>query len=113
MVGYFDAVGGLVVLAAQHVMLADPEGNEFDVIEPGNDFLAGWGFICPLTGDGTQAVGYFWSEALGWPLVWDQAQETTIRSPHGGPKITWGRAAGQRRTREEPAALRRRTRRRQ
>ena len=38
----------------------------------------------------SQAVGYFWSEALGWPLVWDQDQETAIRSPHGGPKITWG-----------------------
>jgi hypothetical protein len=23
-------------------------------------------------------------------LVWDQDQETAIRSPHGGPKITWG-----------------------
>ena len=34
--------------------------------------------------------GYFWSAALGWPLVWDQDQETAIRSPHGGPKITWG-----------------------
>jgi hypothetical protein len=40
--------------------------------------------------DGSQAVGYFWSEALGWPLVWDQDQETAIRSPLGGPKITWG-----------------------
>ena len=40
--------------------------------------------------DGSQAVGYFWSAALGWPLVWDQDQETAIRSPHGGPKITWG-----------------------
>jgi hypothetical protein len=33
---------------------------------------------------------YFWSAALGWPLVWDQNEETAIRSPHGGPKITWG-----------------------
>lgn len=40
--------------------------------------------------DGSQAVGYFWSRALGWPLVWDQDQETAIRSPHGGPKVTWG-----------------------
>jgi len=23
-------------------------------------------------------------------LVWDQDQETSIRSPHGGPKISWG-----------------------
>ena len=23
-------------------------------------------------------------------MVWDQDQETAIRSPRGGPKITWG-----------------------
>jgi predicted enzyme related to lactoylglutathione lyase len=73
-----------------HVVLADPEGNEFCVIEPGNRFLADCGFIGALSCDGTQEVGYFWSRALGWPLVWDQDQETAIRSPHGGPKITWG-----------------------
>jgi predicted enzyme related to lactoylglutathione lyase len=73
-----------------HVVLADPEGNEFCVIEPGNTFLADCGFIGALVCDGSQEVGYFWSEALGWPLVWDQDQETAIRSPHGGPKITWG-----------------------
>ncbi|MFG1688160.1 VOC family protein [Nonomuraea sp. NPDC049269] len=73
-----------------HVVLADPEGNEFCVIPPGNNFLADCGFIGALASDGSQEVGYFWSEALGWPLVWDQDQETAIRSPHGGPKITWG-----------------------
>jgi len=73
-----------------HVVLADPEGNEFCVIEPGNAFLADCGFIGALSCDGSQEVGYFWSAALGWPLVWDQDQETAIRSPHGGPKITWG-----------------------
>ena len=73
-----------------HVVLADPEGNEFCVIEPGNNFLADCGFIGALSCDGSQKVGYFWSEALGWPLVWDQDEETAIRSPHGGPKITWG-----------------------
>ncbi len=73
-----------------HVVLADPEGNEFCVIEPGNNFLADCGFIGALSCDGSQEVGYFWSEALGWPLVWDQDQETAIRSPRGGPKITWG-----------------------
>jgi len=73
-----------------HVVLADPEGNEFCVIEPGNKFLADCGFIGALACDGSQEVGYFWSAALGWPLVWDQDQETAIRSPHGGPKITWG-----------------------
>ena len=75
---------------AEHVVLADPEGNEFCVIEPGNEFLAECGFIGALACDGTQQVGYFWSAALGWPLVWDQDEETAIRSPHGGPKVTWG-----------------------
>jgi catechol 2,3-dioxygenase-like lactoylglutathione lyase family enzyme len=73
-----------------HVVLADPEGNEFCVIGPGNNFLAECGFVGALACDGSQEVGYFWSEALGWPLVWDQDQETAIRSPLGGPKITWG-----------------------
>jgi hypothetical protein len=75
---------------AEHVVLADPEGNEFCVIEPGNSFLAGCGFIGALSCDGTRQVGYFWSAALGWPLVWDQDQETAVQSPEGGTKITWG-----------------------
>ena len=73
-----------------HIVLADPEGNEFCVIGPENQFLADCGFVGALSCDGSQEVGYFWSAALGWPLVWDQDQETAIRSPHGGPKITWG-----------------------
>lgn len=73
-----------------HIVLADPEGNEFCIIEPTNDFLS----TCPRLGaincDGTQAVGYFWSEALRWPLVWDHDEETAIRSPNlTGPMITW------------------------
>ncbi|MFD0377825.1 VOC family protein [Streptomyces sp. NPDC127112] len=73
-----------------HVVLADPDGNEFCVIAAGNKFLAGTGFIGALACDGTQEVGYFWSEVLRWPLVWDQDQETAIQSPDGGTKITWG-----------------------
>ena len=73
-----------------HVVLADPEGNEFCVIEPGNRFLAS----CPRLGavncDGTRELGYFFSALLRWPLVWDQDEETAIQSPTGdGPKITW------------------------
>jgi hypothetical protein len=74
----------------EHVVMADPEGNEFCVIEAGNGFLADCGFIGALSGDGSQATGYFWSAALGWPLVWDRDEETAVRSPHGGPKVTWG-----------------------
>ncbi|HKY14136.1 MAG TPA: VOC family protein [Microthrixaceae bacterium] len=74
-----------------HVVLADPEGNEFCVIEPGNSFLAGCGRLGALSCDGSREVGCFWSNALGWPLVWDQDGETAIRAPDGtGPFITWG-----------------------
>ena len=71
-------------------MLADPEGNEFCVIEPDNKFLAGCGSFAELACDGSQETGRLWSEALGWPLVWDQDLQTAVRSPHGGPKISWG-----------------------
>jgi catechol 2,3-dioxygenase-like lactoylglutathione lyase family enzyme len=72
-----------------HVVLADPEGNEFCVIEPGNNYLAGCGFLAEVTCEGSREVGFFWSEALGWPLVWDRGLQTAIRSPRGGPKISW------------------------
>lgn len=74
-----------------HVVLADPEGNEFCIIEPDNSFLAGCDRLGSITCDGSPEVGYFWSEVLGWPLVWDQDEETAIRDPDGtGPFITWG-----------------------
>ena len=73
-----------------HVVLADPEGNEFCVIEPDNDFLAGCGVVGALAGDGSRATGCFWSEVLEWPLVWDEGEETGIQSPRGGTKISWG-----------------------
>ena len=74
----------------EHVVLADPEGNEFCVIEPGNAFLDGCGVVGALSCDGSRQVGHFWSEALGWPLVWDRNEETAIQSTRGGYKITWG-----------------------
>jgi len=73
-----------------HVVLADPDGNEFCVIGPDNAFLAGCGSVGALSCDGSQEVGYFWSRALGWPLVWDQDEETAIQAPYGGSKISWG-----------------------
>jgi predicted enzyme related to lactoylglutathione lyase len=74
-----------------HVVLADPEGNELCVIEPTNNFLAGCPRLGSITCDGTPAVGSFWSEVLGWPLVWDQDDETAIRAPDDtGPFVTWG-----------------------
>lgn len=73
-----------------HVVLADPGGNEFCVIEAGNSFLAGCGLLGELACAGARAVGLFWSDALSWPLVWDQNQETAVQSPHGGTKVAWG-----------------------
>jgi hypothetical protein len=74
-----------------HLVLADPEGNEFCVIEPTNVFLGDCERLGAVNCDGSQEVGYFWSEALGWPLVWDQDEETAIRAPSGtGPIMSWG-----------------------
>jgi hypothetical protein len=96
-----ETVGTLIELGARHidigqgpdephVVLADPEGNEFCVIEPQNSFLADCGRLGAINCDGTRATGSFWSAALGWPLVWDQDEETAIRAPDGtGPMITW------------------------
>ncbi|MGB6453195.1 MAG: VOC family protein [Streptosporangiaceae bacterium] len=78
-------------LDAPHVVLADPEGNEFCVLEPGNSFVTYASRVGSLTCDGSRAAGCFWSQALGWPLVWDQDEETAIRAPDGaGQFITWG-----------------------
>jgi catechol 2,3-dioxygenase-like lactoylglutathione lyase family enzyme len=74
----------------EHVVLADPEGNEFCVVEAGNGFLEGTGRIGCVSSDGTHRLGRFWSAALGWPLVWDHDEETAIQSPRGGSKISWG-----------------------
>jgi catechol 2,3-dioxygenase-like lactoylglutathione lyase family enzyme len=73
-----------------HVVLADPEGNEFCVIPPANEYLAECGVLGEVACDGTRHAGRFWSRALGWPLVWDQDQETAIQSPSGGTKVSWG-----------------------
>lgn len=73
-----------------HVVLADPEGNELCIIEPDNEFLAGCPRLGAINADGTRATGLFWSEVLGWPLIWDHDDETAIRAPDGGgPIIQW------------------------
>ncbi len=71
------------------VVLADPGGNELCVIEPGNNYLAGTGYLGEVTCDGTRDVGLFWRDALGWPLVLDKNEQTAVQSPLGGTKISW------------------------
>lgn len=73
-----------------HIVLADPGSNEWCVIEAGNSFLAGCGPLGEVACDGSRQVGVFWSKALGWPLVWDQDEETAIQAPEGGTKVAWG-----------------------
>ena len=76
---------------AEHVVLGDPEGNEFDVVVRGA-FLATTGLIGAVVFEpGNPAAGHFWSEAIGWPLVYEQDGDTAIRAPEGrGPFITFG-----------------------
>ena len=73
-----------------HVVLADPDGNEFCIIESTNNWMAGTGFLGELAADGTREVGVFWAAALDWPLFHDEDGETAIRSPEGTMFIAWG-----------------------
>lgn len=73
-----------------HVVLADPDGNELCVIEAGNSWLAGTGFLGEVAADGTRDVGVLWSAALDWPLLHDEDGETGIQPPEGGMWIAWG-----------------------
>jgi hypothetical protein len=76
---------------AGHVVLADPEGNEFCVLVR-SDFFATTGLLGALAFEpAAHAVGHFWSEATGWPIVYDEDGDTAIRAPDGqGPFITFG-----------------------
>ena len=71
------------------IYMADPGGDEFCVIEPGNAYLEGCGFLGEVTCEGTPAAGRFWLAALEWSLVWDRDEQIAIQSPSGGTKIAW------------------------
>jgi hypothetical protein len=73
-------------------VLADPEGNEFCVV-PRGEFLATTGLLGSIVFEPAEypAVGRFWSEATGWPVVYDQDGDLAIRHPSGrGPFLTFG-----------------------
>ena len=78
-----------------HVVLADPEGNEFCVVLRG-DFLATTDLLGAIVFEPADPiVGRFWSEATGWPIVYDQDGDTAIREPDGrGPFVTFGPPTG-------------------
>lgn len=77
-----------------HIVLADPDDNEFCVIGPNDTFLQGCGEFGEVTCEGSPAIGRFWSHALGWPLVWERCEQTAIQSPAGGTKISWDVRSG-------------------
>jgi predicted enzyme related to lactoylglutathione lyase len=76
---------------ADHVVLADSEGNEFCVVLRG-EFLADTDFLGAVVFEPAHpATGHFWGEAIGWPVVYDQDGDVAIRAPEGqGPFITFG-----------------------
>jgi predicted enzyme related to lactoylglutathione lyase len=73
-------------------VMADPEGNELCVVQRG-EFLATTGLLGAIVFEPAchPTVGRFWSEATGWPIVYDQDGDMAIRHPSGrGPFITFG-----------------------
>jgi len=73
-------------------VMADPEGNEFCVVVRG-EFLATTGLLGAIVFEpaGYPTVGRFWSEATGWPVVYDQDGDIALRDPSGrGPFLTFG-----------------------
>jgi hypothetical protein len=76
---------------ADHVVLADPEGNELCVVVR-SEFLADTGFLGAVVFEpANPAIGYFWGAAIGWPVVYDQDGDVAIRAPDGeGPFVTFG-----------------------
>jgi catechol 2,3-dioxygenase-like lactoylglutathione lyase family enzyme len=79
---------------ADHVVLADPEGNELCIVVRG-EFLADTDFIGAVVFEpANPATGHFWGKAIGWPVVYDQDGDVAIRAPDGrGPFITFGPSA--------------------
>ena len=84
---------------ADHVVISDPEGNEFCVVLRGH-FLATTDLIGAIVFEpGDPVTGRFWGEAIGWPLVYDQDGDTAIRAPDGkGPFVTFGPPGGDAKT---------------
>src|SRR4051794_6561369 len=100
-----ELVDRLIALGAQRVdigqgdvawvVMADPEGNEFCVVVRG-DFLATTDLVGAVVFEPAgPVVGRFWSEAVGWPIVYDEDGDTAIRAPGGrGPFVTFGPPTG-------------------
>ena len=77
------------------VVLADPEGNEFCVLEP-RSVYAGSGAVAAIVVDAGEParLAGFWSELTGWPV--SSAEDAIVRlgAPSGrGPRLEFLRSA--------------------
>ncbi len=78
------------------VVLADPEGNEFCVLDPRN-LYHDTGPVASILTDCADpaALARFWTEAAGWPVKRTDQDIIGLRSPEGvGPYLEFLRAPG-------------------
>jgi catechol 2,3-dioxygenase-like lactoylglutathione lyase family enzyme len=71
------------------VVLADPEGNEFCVLEP-RDIYRDTGPVAAILTDCADpaGLGQFWAEAASYPVAYTEEHITGLRSPTGvGPYL--------------------------
>jgi Glyoxalase-like domain len=71
------------------VVLADPEGNEFCVLDP-RDVYAATGPVAAVVVDAADpaALARFWAEAAGWPVARADGGLVALRAPSGqGPFV--------------------------
>jgi predicted enzyme related to lactoylglutathione lyase len=91
LVGRLTGLGGTRIDIGQAgvpwVVMADPEGNEFCVLEPRDEY-SGTGPVAAICTDchDPAALARFWSEAAGWTVVYQVDGFAGLRSPAGtGP----------------------------
>ena len=78
------------------VVMADPEGNEFCVLEP-RDAYRDTGPVAAILTDCADpaALARFWAGAAGWPVTRTEDQLVGLRSPAGvGPYLEFLRVPG-------------------
>ncbi|MBB4904838.1 VOC family protein [Actinophytocola algeriensis] len=96
-VAHAEALGAVRVDVGQRnvpwIVLADPEGNEFCVLEQRPEYAA-TGAIAAVVVDVVDPLrqSEFWSGASGWPVVETTAATASLRSPDGrGPWLEFVR----------------------
>jgi predicted enzyme related to lactoylglutathione lyase len=80
-------------------VLADPEGNEFCVLEP-REYYHGTGAVAGVVTDALDPAGLaaFWSAATSWPVIASVDGFAALRNPSGaGPWIEFVRVKEEKR----------------